>query len=208
MKGYKLIGLTGATGAGKSTVAKIIGENGYEVIYADSLAREIMQNPLVLQSLKSNFGEDIVRENTLDRKLLSERAFKNKQSKALLDRITHPYVTVLFIRELERLSKIKADRILFDASQLFESGLDVICDFVIAVTADESVRAVRIKERDSLTDEQAQSRMSVQYDEKFFRENSDYIIENNSDERALSKSVRKIIDDLEVRFGSDKQAQK
>ncbi|MCR5652482.1 MAG: dephospho-CoA kinase [Ruminococcus sp.] len=203
MKKYKLIGLTGATGAGKSEVAQIFRENGYEVIYADFLAREIMNNPAVLSALRSSFGEDVVQDNVLDRRLLAQRAFRNSETKKLLDRITHPFISTLFIEELKKLSSKGAKRILFDASQLFESGLDVICDCVISVTAPEQIRLRRITERDGLTEQQARERMSVQYTDDYFRENSDFTIENNDEFSALKREVIKFIRNSEVRFGSD-----
>lgn len=203
MKNYKLVGLTGATGAGKSEVAELFRENGYEVIYADFLAREIMNNPVVLSVLRENFGDDVAIDNKLNRKLLAERAFKDSDTKNLLDSITHPYISVLFLSELKRLNSFGAERILFDASQLLESSLDVICDCVIAVTAPESVRLNRITERDGLTAEQAEKRMKVQFSDDYFREHSDYLLENNSDFNSLKKEVSKTIKNLEVRFGSD-----
>lgn len=203
MKNYKLIGLTGPTGAGKSEIAQFFRKSGYEVICADFLAREILNNPLVIQSLKANFGDDIIMNNKLNRGLLAERAFKNSDTKKLLDSITHPFISLEFFDELKRISKTGAQRILFDASQLFESGADVICDCVISVTAPKEVRLNRIKERDGLTDEQANERINVQFTDEYFRENSDFVIENTDDLKTLKRAVTKTIKALEVRFGSD-----
>lgn len=206
MKNYRLVGLTGTTGAGKSEVAQIFRENGYEVIYADNLAREIMKNSEVLSELRDNFGDDVVSDNLLNRALLAERAFRNSDTKKLLDKITHPYISDLFISELQRLESENVQRIVFDAPQLFESGLDSLCDCIISVTAPDEIRLKRITQRDGLTPEKARERMSVQFSEEFFRENSDYVIENNSDTTSLKQAVIKIIKALEVRFGSDEKA--
>lgn len=206
MKNYKLIGLTGTTGAGKSEVAELFRDKGYEVVYADSLAREIMNNPDVLSLLRENFGRDIADNNTLNRGLLAERAFKNKDTKKLLDSITHPFVSDLFLKELKRLNELEVTRILFDAPQLFESGLDVVCDCVVAVIAPGDIRLKRIKERDKLSEEQAKRRINVQFSDEFFIENSDYIIDNNSDYELLKEKVSKVFFDLEVRFGSNEKA--
>ena len=193
MKKYKLIGLTGTTGAGKSVVSDIFRENGFAVISADSLAREAVKNPLVLQSLRTNFGEDVVCKNELNRKLLAERAFKNPESKELLDRITHPFISALFLDEVKRLSNLGEEKILFDASQLFESGLDALCDYVISVIADDAERLSRIRERDDISENQAKARMSVQFSDDYFIKNSDYVIENNSDINSLKQAVNNII---------------
>lgn len=196
MKSYKLIGLTGATGAGKGEVRTVFEKRGYKVIDADLLAREIMKNPIVLESVKTFFGEDTVVKGKLDRGLLAKRAFSSKDNTALLNSVTHPHITPLFLKELKALSDGGADKIIFDAPQLFESGLDTICDAVISVTADEKIRLERIKARDNLTDEEAKRRINAQFSDEYFRENSDYTIENNSTPDELRARAEEIIDRL------------
>lgn len=196
MKSYKLIGLTGATGAGKGEVRAVFEERGYKVIDADLLAREIMKNPIVLESVKTFFGEDTVVKGKLDRGLLAKRAFSSKDNTALLNSVTHPHITPLFLKELKVLADGGADKIIFDAPQLFESGLDIICDAVISVTADERIRLERIKARDNLTDEEAKRRINAQFSDEYFRENSDYTIENNSTPDELRARAEEIIDRL------------
>ena len=116
MKSYKLIGLTGTTGAGKGETAEILRELGCEIISADFLAREIMKDRLVLDSLRLHFGSDIAPDGVLNRALLAERAFASHEKTLLLNRLTHPYISELFTQQLGRLSKNGAERILFDAS--------------------------------------------------------------------------------------------
>ena len=97
MKNYKLIGLTGTTGAGKGQVCKIFADKGYAVIDADFLARKAVENPLVLKLLALHFGDDILLEGKLNRKLLGERAFAEKENTALLNSITHPFISAIFV---------------------------------------------------------------------------------------------------------------
>lgn len=179
MKKYELIGLTGTTGAGKGQAAKILSEKGYSIIDADSLARKAVENPLVLQLLSLHFGEDIVCDGKLQRKLLGQRAFADKEKTALLNSITHPFISAIFVTEVEILATAGADKILFDAPQLFESKLNVLCDRIIGIIADENVCIKRIMSRDGITKEEAEKRIKVQFSQDFFRKNCDYIIENN-----------------------------
>lgn len=192
MKSYKLIGLTGTTGAGKGETAEILRELGCEIISADFLAREIMKDRLVLDSLRLHFGSDIAPDGALNRALLAERAFASHEKTLLLNRLTHPYISELFTQELGRLAKNGAERIVFDASQLFESGLDVLCDVTIAVTADEKTRINRITARDGIDEEAARLRIGAQLTDGFFRENCDFIIENNDDKNSLFKKTETI----------------
>ncbi len=196
MKNYKLVGLTGTTGAGKSKVAEFFENNGYAIIDADSLAREIMDNSLVLYSLCEAFGEDVVTDGVLNRKLLAQRAFVNKEKTQLLNSITHPFISELFAERLELLQKDGCSKILFDAPQLFESKLNTLCDVVVSVLADNDIRIKRIVQRDNITEEQANERIAVQYDNEFFRINSDYVIENNSTLEKLKLETQFVIDNI------------
>ena len=83
------------------------------------------------------------------------------------------------IAETLKILKTISGTAVFDAPQLFESNMDAVCDIIVSVTADESVRLRRIMERDGLMREQARERISAQYSEEFFRGHSDFTIENN-----------------------------
>lgn len=193
MKSYKLIGLTGATGAGKSEVAALFEQSGFAVVSADLLAREIMKNPLVPELLARCFGADILKNGELDRSLLAQKAFSSRENTALLNSVTHPFITELFLRELRRLSDAGQRKILFDAPQLFESGLDVLCDLTVAVTAPRDERLRRIRERDGLSGQDALRRIGVQFTDGFFAEKCDFVIENSSTLTALAARVGEII---------------
>lgn len=178
MKNIKLIGLTGQTGAGKSTVAEYFAKKGFAVINADELVKRVYcENKACLLAVAARFGNDIVNpDGSLNRQLLAKRAFSSKENTKALGELVHPFVLSLTLKELR---EIKTD-VVFDAPQLFESGIDVICDAVVCVLADENIRLKRITARDGLTQEQARQRIDAQLSEEFFRQHSDYIIENSS----------------------------
>ena len=190
MKRYKLIGLTGQSGAGKSTVAKTFSSLGAMVINADSIVAELyIPGSPCLKAVAAEFGQDILNsDGTLDRRLLAERAFASSERTKALNRLVHPFVTARLFKLLRDSEGI----IVFDAPQLFEADADVICDAVVAVTADKDIRVNRIIKRDSLSMEQALLRVSAQHSEAFFRARADYIIENDSDEEALRIQAEKV----------------
>lgn len=196
MPRIKLIGLTGQSGAGKSTAAALFAENGFTVINADELVRNIYDtNAACLKAVAASFGQDIVNpDQSLNRKLLASRAFATKENTALLGAIVHPFVLA---ETLKRLKQTGGDAVL-DAPQLFESNIDVICDCVVSVTADERVRLDRIVRRDGLTEEQAKERIAAQYSETFFREHSDYTVENNGDRAAFVSRLQSLIDSIKT----------
>ena len=171
-----VIGLTGQTGAGKTTVADGLRHFGYQVIKADEIARLVTEKGSpVLQELAAVFGKDILTEDgSLDRALLAERAFASPEETKLL----------AFFDGYEG--------VILDASQLFESGLNERCTLVVSVVAPEDVRLKRIMERDGISEEKARLRMSAQYPEEFFRTHSNYVIENTGTAEDLKLQLRQL----------------
>ncbi len=196
MTRVKLIGLTGQSGAGKSTAAELFEENGMTVINADALVAEIYESsPACLKSVAASFGADIINpDGTLNRQLLARRAFESKDNTALLGAIVHPFV----IAETLKILKTLSGTVVFDAPQLFESNMDAVCDVIVSVTADEGVRAGRIIERDGLTRKQARERISAQHSEEFFRSHSDYILENNGNILRFKAQTSALIEKIQA----------
>lgn len=197
MKKTKIIGLTGQSGAGKSTASNYLKNMGIQVIDADKLVKEIYDNDSIcLKAVCAVFGNDLIKENSLDRKLLAQRAFLSKENTKLLSNIVHPFVTAKFLSLLKRTD---ADVVVYDAPQLFESDFDAVCDYIISIIADKSIRLERICKRDNISEELALMRMNVQLDEKFFIENADYVIENNSTQEKLINDLEKILSEIGVK---------
>lgn len=189
-----VIGLTGQTGAGKSTISEYAQEKGIAVIYADAVAREALSNgSQCLLKLAEAFGNDIIcSDGSCNRPLLAKKAFADRKHTDILNSITHPWIikrTEEYIREFRNKNY---DMILFDASQLFESGGDKLCDYIIAVTADEEIRLDRIINRDKIDRECAERRIKAQYDEKYYTEKADAVIDGS----APIMEVRKQVDSI------------
>lgn len=193
MRKFKLVGLTGRTGSGKGIAREVFEEFGYKVIDADLLAREALENKIVMINILSAFGADLLENDSINRKELAKRAFKDDKSTKTLNSITHPCITALFVENLRELSENGADKILFDAPQLFEARLDVFCDSTVALVCDDKFRIERIIKRDNISEEMAKSRLKIQLSDKFFTENCDYCIENNSSLKELRDELRGII---------------
>ena len=194
MKHYKLIGLTGQSGAGKSTVAEVFAKLGAYVINADMIVAELYNaGSPCLKAVAAEFGQNILKpDGTLDRRKLAQRAFASSERTDDLNRLVHPFVTARLFELLRGAEGI----VVFDAPQLFEADADVICDAVVAVTADKDIRVNRIIKRDSLSEEQAMLRVNAQYGEEYFRARADYIIENNTDEESLRIQAEKVYNKL------------
>lgn len=185
-----IIGITGQSGAGKTSVCDSLAQFNIPIIKADLIAREVVKSKDCKERLARRFGEDIIKNGELDRATLASRAFSTRENTDALNQITHPLIVQMMLACADGHSTV-----IFDASQLFESGLDKKCDLIIGITADENVRLSRIINRDNLTVEQAKLRISAGLSDGFFIKNCDYIIKNNGDKTVndIAAAIYKII---------------
>ena len=186
-----VVGLTGQTGTGKTTVGNELKKYGYSVIDADKVARLVTEKGSpTLKKLAEAFGKEIIKsDGTLDRALLADKAFSNEKMLELLNSITHPEIVRLIMKKVNGEFFNGFEGVIIDAPQLFESGLDKKCNMIIAVTAPENIRLERIMKRDGISEEPARKRMAAQLPEEFFTQQSDIVVVNNGDNENLAKQV-------------------
>lgn len=193
-----VIGLTGGTGAGKGTVCKIFSRYGINSIDTDQTARSVcLPNKPCLIELINYFGSSILNpDGSLNRPALADAAFSSKEKHRMLNTITHKHILAevrLWLEEQKKSQKIAA---IVDAPLLFESGFDKECDIIISVTAPTESRKQRIIERDSLSDFQAEQRMSKQHPDKFYTDKSHFVITNTGSLSDLNKQIDVIFNSL------------
>ncbi len=177
-----VIGLTGQTGAGKSTVCTILKDKGCHTVDTDLLARKAVENPDVIAKLCEKFGSDIISGGVLDRRELARRAFATPEGTKALNLITHPEITRLAVEEIHKAEAEGAKAAVIDAALLFESPLTAVCDKTVCVVADEKIRLERIMKRDGISESDARLRMNAQPDEEYYKSKSDIIINNNGED--------------------------
>lgn len=188
-----ITGLTGMSGAGKTTACGIFSREGFCVIDCDIIARRVVdRGKPALSEIDRNFPEGVITpEGSLDRKKLGSIVFSDKEKLALLDRTIYPYITFYIAAAIRELSRIGGKLIMLDAPTLFESGADLLCDVIVSITADREICIGRIMKRDGITREQAELRLSSQHDAEFFRSRSGYCIENDGDTAGFEERLRK-----------------
>jgi dephospho-CoA kinase len=186
-----IIGLTGFSGAGKSTTAEIFKNHGFYHLDCDALVHHrVYGEPAVLRALASRFGKDIIQDGCLNRPVLRSKTMGNSEALADLNKIMMPFI----MSAIEKVIESHRDQpLVLDAPLLFESGLNKRCDFIVSVVAEPTFAAQRIIERDGLQPEEAQKRLASQHPADFYAERSDYTIINNGDLTALERQVEKII---------------
>lgn len=191
-----VVGLTGQTGAGKSTVSRLLSSRGYRVIDADIVARQVVQkgNECLLE-LALEFGTRILdAEGNLNRRKLGAMVFADRAKRQRLNQITFPYIQEEIRTQLEALRRSGEPVVFLDAPTLFESGSDRFCDKVVSVVAKKSLRLARILARDKITEQEAENRIASQFDDEYYQSRSDFTIRNDSDLTALRIQVLEMLD--------------
>lgn len=203
---------------GKSIVCEeILKITNSKLIDADKIAKSLdYEGSQYLQEIKEVFGEKILNERkTLNRKLLADIIYHDKIKKSELDKITFKYIDKAIDEELKiifkyieengkELKNIEKkpekelelkyfDYILIDAPLLFEAEINKKCDFVISIIAKDEIKIDRICKRDNISVEIAKSRLEVQNKDEFFKNNSDFIIENNGDIKDIKYKIERIL---------------
>lgn len=186
-----IIGLTGGSGTGKSTVVKYFVNKGYLVLDFDKVSRNICKNGMpCLKELIDNFGEEILfSDGSLNRKYLGNIVFSNKEKLLLLNSITHKYITEEMYNFL---NTHKNKDIIFDAPLLFEANIDSLCNYTIAVLATKDVRIQRIIERDNISKEQAINRINSQKPDIFYVKRANIVIHNDGTIDELNDKLKNI----------------
>ncbi|MBQ2899442.1 MAG: dephospho-CoA kinase [Oscillospiraceae bacterium] len=193
-----IIGLTGQTGAGKSTVREIFYKKGAAVIDADSVAHGITDSNLdCIYDIVCRFSCLVLDEKgKINRKALGKRVFSDKKELEALNRIIFPYI----LDEIEHLvlSHIAAgvENIIIDGATVIESGCGKMCDVLVSVVADPETRMTRIIKRDGITKADAERRIRAQKPEEFYTERSDFVIRNDSTEADLERNVNSVLKNM------------
>lgn len=201
---YIIVGLTGQSGAGKTTVSKYFEKNDFAVINCDLVARNVTNaGSECNKSLVKIFPDCFDKSLTLDRTALAKIVFSNEKKLKLLNDTIFPFIIADINHEINRLISTGKKYILLDAPTLFEAGADSICDVIISCVAERNLRAERISKRDNISAELINKRFDSQKSEDFFRHNSDYIVENNKDESYAIKQCKEIIIDIKRRLNGN-----
>ena len=188
----KIVGLTGMSGAGKSTVSRIFARSGFYVVDCDGAARDTARagSPF-LRELAMRFDGFVTPDGTLDRAAVAAVIFADSEKRELYNKIIYPYITYNVIMQIKRAACDGKRFVLLDAPTLFEARLDCICDAVVSVIADISLCQKRIMQRDGLTERQACARLSAQHDADFYVSRSAYVIENSGSQSELCRKAER-----------------
>lgn len=170
-----ILGITGGTGCGKTTLLTCIGSQGGLILDCDAIYHDLLRtDPALLGTIEKRFP-GTVENGVLQRKKLGKLVFSDEKALNDLNQITHSAVKAEVLRRLAHKPKLAA----IDAIGLFEGGLAELCDVTVAVTAPEEDRIRRLMIRDGIDWDYAKRRIAAQKSAEWFRERCDFCLENN-----------------------------
>jgi dephospho-CoA kinase len=187
------VGITGGIGSGKSMVCRVFETLGIPVFYADTVAKQLMENDAALiSSIKKLFGEDVYTGGKLNREKVSSIVFQNPALLQKLNKLVHP-ATINYGKEW--MQQQKAPYVIKEAAIFFEAGTHTDMNVMIGVYAPEELRITRAMERDGASKEKILQRIAQQMNEEEKMKRCDYVI-TNDDVTAVIPQVMRVHEEL------------
>ena len=188
-----VIGITGGSGCGKTTLLQCIAEKGGLILDCDAIYHQLLATDRqMLQAIEDRFP-GVVENGQLQRKKLGAIVFSDENALSDLNKITHQAVKNEVLRRLPG-----ATLAAIDAIGLFEGGLAELCDVTVAVTAPLEDRIVRLMARDGITEEYARARLAAQRSNAEFSALCSYTLENNGDICAFRAKCLAFLTNLDI----------
>ena len=189
-----ILGITGGTGCGKTTLLNVIRDHGGLVLDCDAIYHELLTtDPSLLAAIEARFP-GTVENGALQRKKLGAIVFNDPAALLDLNAITHAAIKAEVLRRLESAPRLAA----IDAIALFEAGLSPLCTMTVAVSSPIAARVERLMTRDGISEEYAKNRIAAQPDESWFRKKCDHILENNGTQKQFQEKCIAFLQEFSI----------
>ena len=179
-----IIGITGPTGAGKTSAIQALQTLGALTLDCDEIYHQMLISSTEMTADIETRFEDALTDGKVDRQKLGELVWEDPAALRELNKITHSYIRDEVDRQIASFKAKGGLVTAIDAIALIESGQSERCDTVVGVTAPLNDRVSRIMKRDGLTIEQANMRISAQQPESYYKDHCDHILENSFETQA------------------------
>ncbi len=188
--------ITGRMGAGKSCVLDFIRSKGYATFKADQFARGLLdlKSPY-FKGLIEVLGTSFITKDSLDRRLLAQKLFQNKNQLREVEKIIHPLVRKGFEDFVEEQKKNSKKVVFYEVPLLSQENFKDRFDHVILVQCPEKLSLKRLKKK-GFKEEEIYLRWSVQVKEASVLDLVDFIILNDGDIKSLKQQVEKMLMNL------------
>ena len=179
-----ILGITGGTGCGKTTLLRCIAAQGGLILDCDQIYHDLLRTDRALLSAIEARFPGCVENGVLQRKKLGKLVFSDEKALNDLNHLTHRAVKAEVLRRLEEKPSLAA----IDAIGLFEGDLAELCDVTVAVTAPEEDRIRRLMARDGIDRDYAKRRIDAQKSPEWYRKKCGYCLENAGTQAGFQKT--------------------
>ena len=187
-----ILGITGGTGCGKTTLLKEIEARGGLVLDCDAVYHELLTRDCALLNAINDRFPGVVVDKKLERKKLGAIVFADEQALRDLNAITHGAIKAEIVRRLSENPPLAA----IDAIALFEGGLAELCHTTVAITAPRADRIERLMKRDGISYEYAENRINAQKSEEWFRQMCDHTLHNDGTQEEFREKCSEFLDHI------------
>lgn len=193
-----IVGITGRSGSGKSSVTRHYAALAYPVADGDEISREItLPGTPCLQELADEFGDGILNgDGSLNRRGLADVAFASPEKTQRLTDITQPHILAEFLRRVEVAKQAGEKLYFFDGAAIVGGPFQPYMDKMILLVAELHLSVSRIILRDGISKTAAYNRLNAQISEQELRDVADFVIENNTSEAAMLKAADEVLEKL------------
>ena len=189
----KILGITGGSGCGKTTLLLAARELGAYTVDCDALYHELLKSDsALLRAIEAEFPAAF-QNGVLQRRVLGELVFGDPYGLRRLSAITHPRVVAEVRRRLNGRNEPFAA---IDAVALFESGLAELCTVTIGVTAPREVRIERLIAREGVTRDYAEARIDAQKPNEWFAQHCSYVLDNGGTLADFQRRCHQLIQEV------------
>ena len=186
-----IVGLTGGIGSGKSVAGNFFIELGIDVIDADHVSKNILDdNESAKKLFLENFGEKFIdKNNKIDRAILRDEIFKNEDKKEALESIIHPLVREEIFNFIENSNSVYK---IIMVPLIYETNSQDFYDKIVVVDCNEENQIIRASKRDNKSKNDIINIMKNQASRDERMSIADEIIKNDSSLDDLKKQVIKV----------------
>jgi dephospho-CoA kinase len=176
-----IIGITGGIGAGKSVVSRYLRLNNIPVYDCDYSAKLLMNSDVDFKcELTAKLGDDTLDANgNINKRNLADKIFGNDDNLQIVNEL----VRILITKDIKKwIGEHSTDsRLAIESAILYSSSLYQLCDHIWLVTASNSTRISRVKQRSGLSDDEILQRINVQ-NKEYSSLPKQYLKEINNDD--------------------------
>ncbi|HXJ20672.1 MAG TPA: dephospho-CoA kinase [Polyangia bacterium] len=196
-RAFRVVGLTGGIGTGKSTVARMFAARGVPVVDADGLAREVVAPGTVGNAeVAAAWPRAIGPDGAIDRKRLAAIVFADPAARTRLEAITHPLIQQASAARLTDLAGAGHALAIYEAALLVESGRWRDFDGLIVVTASPETQIARALARGGMTLEEAEARVRAQLPTEQKVNVATWVIDNDGTLAETERQVERVLGEL------------